>query len=150
MSNLGFDLVRMGFVDGERAKELVTALDLPAEQVAELARVADPDGALAILSQFGPKLLEVLSDETARKQLFALIGSSSALGEFLLRHPNLLKDFGTNIHPGSFDTSHLRALFSAAGSAAAARATIDSIHGGRGRGRLDPHGHQKILSEYGK
>lgn len=114
MSNLGFDLVRMGFVDGERAKELVTALDLPAEQVAELARVADPDGALAILSQFGPKLLDVLSDETARKQLFALIGSSSALGEFLLRHPNLLKDFGTNIHPGSFDTSHMRALFSAA------------------------------------
>ena len=104
----------MGFVDGERAHVLVGALGLPAEHVAELAKVADPDSALALLSQFGPELAGVLDDDIARNQLFALLGSSHALGEFLVQHADLLDDFGQNIHPGSFDAAHMRKLFSAA------------------------------------
>ncbi len=91
-------LARFGFVDAARADATARGLglgaDLLADVLAEIAQVADPDLALDSLA----RLLEAVrdsgdlrdalrADAAFRGRLFAVLGSSAALGDHLAGHP---------------------------------------------------------------
>ncbi|NJC83428.1 bifunctional [glutamine synthetase] adenylyltransferase/[glutamine synthetase]-adenylyl-L-tyrosine phosphorylase [Planosporangium mesophilum] len=103
-------LVRYGFVDGARARELLgpQGLELwdeagrgPAGDGAELlleafAQVADPDLALLQLQRMveaerrngsSDVLAAALSDATLRGRLLAVLGASATLGDYLVANP---------------------------------------------------------------
>jgi [glutamine synthetase] adenylyltransferase / [glutamine synthetase]-adenylyl-L-tyrosine phosphorylase len=94
-------LARTGFLDGARAGDLLEGLGLvePADEavITSLAAVADPDLALASLA----RILEALPEydrreavtmlrerEGLRIRLFAVLGASRALGDWLAGHPS--------------------------------------------------------------
>ncbi len=89
-------LARLGFADPPRA---LTTLEAPVFDTAHrpdlldaLAEVADPDLALQSLARLlqagGPALGRAIgSDQVAWRRLLAVLGSSAALGDFLVRHP---------------------------------------------------------------
>jgi glutamate-ammonia-ligase adenylyltransferase len=90
-------LARLGFADPGRAERLLgadLALDpdgADAEIVEALAAAADPDLALAALVRMPrePDLMAALrEDPELRTRLAAALGSSTALGDHLVRHPD--------------------------------------------------------------
>ncbi len=102
-------LRRAGFTDPERAKVLSEGelASLHVESfVSEFARVADPDQALLALARLTEEirhtgtienetscdadLQRILADTAMRSRLLALLGMSSALGDFLISHTSLL------------------------------------------------------------
>jgi glutamate-ammonia-ligase adenylyltransferase len=98
---LAVRLARTGFVDGARAEERLAGLGFaegPADAgvIASLAAVADPDLALTALVRIVDAmtaaerrdLLAALRErEGLRIRLFAVLGGSQALGEWLARRP---------------------------------------------------------------
>ena len=93
-------LARLGFVDAARAGSLIAAASPEQVEVDEplleaLAAAADPDLALLGLVRLleahddRTRLLQLLrDDEGLRRRLTAVLGSSSALADHLLRHPD--------------------------------------------------------------
>ena len=99
---LALALARKGFRNGEGAVADLTRLgDVPDSLVDQIAGVASPDTALASLSAIGerfgaPKLLKLLaSDAELRQRLLVVLGTSEALGDFLVRHPEHVLDLST-------------------------------------------------------
>jgi glutamate-ammonia-ligase adenylyltransferase len=98
---LAVRLARTGFVDGARAQDLFAGLGLTdgeadADLIASVAAVADPDLALTSLVRIADAMptsdrrdfLTALRDrEGLRIRLFAVLGASHALGDFLVRRP---------------------------------------------------------------
>lgn len=103
MSKLSFELARLGFLDGERAEELLAALSLTEEQVARLADVADPDQALDSLMGLVDHGAQKFNDVELFSNLVSVLGSSRALGEFLNRHPEFLNDLSSEQLNRPFD-----------------------------------------------
>src|SRR5690625_1584024 len=97
-------LTRMGFVDaGSAARELesgpLVALSDIQQLAAEIGRAADPDSALRALNRVvetgqADDVLEQLDGAggKARERLIAVLGSSNALGDYLVRHPQHWRD----------------------------------------------------------
>ncbi|MFN8169645.1 MAG: bifunctional [glutamine synthetase] adenylyltransferase/[glutamine synthetase]-adenylyl-L-tyrosine phosphorylase [Candidatus Nanopelagicales bacterium] len=93
-------LARLGFVDPARAVRLLSdpgLVGLDGEAVDALALAPDPDLALATLSRIadtasgagGPSLVAALDDDEAlRARLYAVLGTSVAFGDHLVRHPD--------------------------------------------------------------
>ncbi|MEO5653477.1 MAG: bifunctional [glutamine synthetase] adenylyltransferase/[glutamine synthetase]-adenylyl-L-tyrosine phosphorylase [Marmoricola sp.] len=89
-------LVRLGFLDSDRAARDAAELGAPAAALLPLiARSADPDLALSslvALAQAAPDgtamLREVADDEGTSMRLLSVLGASQALGEHLRRHPD--------------------------------------------------------------
>ncbi len=89
-------LVRLGFLDAERARALLEDLgEAAAPIVPLLGRCADPDQALTSLvgladaTEDRQQLLEeVADDEGTSMRLLSVLGASQALGEHLARHPD--------------------------------------------------------------
>ncbi|WP_148575213.1 bifunctional [glutamine synthetase] adenylyltransferase/[glutamine synthetase]-adenylyl-L-tyrosine phosphorylase [Nocardioides caldifontis] len=94
-------LFRQGFVDVERAEQLLERLDGDAGRLlALLARTTDPDAAAGRLVELAERIeqrdgadarqrfLEALADdEGTAMRLLTVLGASVALGQHLLRHP---------------------------------------------------------------
>lgn len=85
-------LARAGFIDTAAAQVRLAALDLDEEPRTELledlSRAADPDQALAVLSDLPESGQHaVLADPRIRRSLCIVAGASDALGGFLVRHP---------------------------------------------------------------
>lgn len=96
-------LARLGFTDGARADQTASRIGISDDALAQLGHVADPDTALDSLAH----LLDATStatalddrhdalalhsaldsDEAFRARLFAVLGSSAALGDHLATHP---------------------------------------------------------------
>ncbi|MEJ7633310.1 bifunctional [glutamine synthetase] adenylyltransferase/[glutamine synthetase]-adenylyl-L-tyrosine phosphorylase [Aeromicrobium sp.] len=95
-------LVRKGFRNGEGAvADLARLGDVSDALVDQIASVASPDTALASLTaiadRFGArKLLDLLRDDAElRQRLLVVLGTSEALGDFLVRHPEHLVDLSS-------------------------------------------------------
>ncbi|WP_309080002.1 bifunctional [glutamine synthetase] adenylyltransferase/[glutamine synthetase]-adenylyl-L-tyrosine phosphorylase [Zhihengliuella sp.] len=91
----------MGFDDVERARRFLAAPELsacdPADLLAGFAQAPDPDLALLSLvrlAERAPAVAPMVADPAIRVRLFRLLGSSEALAEFLLRHPEQLELLG--------------------------------------------------------
>ncbi|MGV8857269.1 bifunctional [glutamine synthetase] adenylyltransferase/[glutamine synthetase]-adenylyl-L-tyrosine phosphorylase [Rhodoglobus sp.] len=87
------ELAKLGFLELSEARERLLALDRP--EVPQLfARAADPDQALRLLlslSETAPEKLEpILEDAAAAVRLVQILGASSGLGDFFVRHPQEL------------------------------------------------------------
>jgi [glutamine synthetase] adenylyltransferase / [glutamine synthetase]-adenylyl-L-tyrosine phosphorylase len=94
-------LARTGFADGARAQRLLGELGLgdhPADDtvIASIAAVADPDLALTTLGRMGEKLTDperreflaaLRTRDGLRIRMFAVLGASNALGDWLARRP---------------------------------------------------------------
>ncbi len=91
-------LARAGFRDGERAARLIDDLPgIPAGLVERLALAADPDLALEALFSLAEHIGEeavwtAVSDPVTLERLVLVIGTSQALGEFIVLHPEALDD----------------------------------------------------------
>jgi glutamate-ammonia-ligase adenylyltransferase len=91
-------LARAGFRDGERAARLIDDLPgIPARLVERLALAADPDLALEALFSLAEHIGEeavwtAVSDPVTLERLVLVIGTSQALGEFIVLHPEALDD----------------------------------------------------------
>ena len=89
-------LVRLGFLDPDRARTLLATIgEVAAPIVPLLGRSADPDQALASLIALADAvedrerlLQEVADDEGTSMRLLSVLGASQALGEHLRRHPD--------------------------------------------------------------
>lgn len=99
---LALALARKGFRNGEGAVADLTRLgDVPDSLVDQIAGVASPDTALASLSSIGERfgaarLLDLLAvDDELRQRLLVVLGTSEALGDFLVRHPEHLLDLSS-------------------------------------------------------
>lgn len=90
------ELVRLGFSDPARASAALTQMpvDVAAELTASFASAADPDQALRLLLRLreraGDRVDQLLRDPDAAASLVRVLGASSALGDFLERHPDAL------------------------------------------------------------
>src|SRR5690606_27726080 len=90
-------LINAGFIDIERAKNFLQAEELykidPNLVVSKMAHAQDQDQAwlLALrLADRHPKVIDIFMDPDSCQGLVRLLGSSSALGEFLIRCPEAL------------------------------------------------------------
>ena len=96
-------LARSGFRDGERAARVIDDLSgIPGELVERLALAADPDLALehvaALAAQVGEeRVWEAVADPTTLERLVLVMGTSQALGEFIVRHPEAVDDLSLQI-----------------------------------------------------
>jgi glutamate-ammonia-ligase adenylyltransferase len=89
-------LVRLGFLDPDRARTLLQGLgDVAAPIVPLIGRSADPDQALAALIALADAvddrerlLQEVADDEGTSMRLLSVLGASQALADHLRRHPD--------------------------------------------------------------
>ncbi|MGM7667509.1 bifunctional [glutamine synthetase] adenylyltransferase/[glutamine synthetase]-adenylyl-L-tyrosine phosphorylase [Microbacterium sp. A93] len=88
-------LVSAGFADWSRARELLASPELDALDrdglVEALAHAPDPDQALILLIRLlerAPAVARVLGDAHGSLALARLLGTSEALGEFLIRRPD--------------------------------------------------------------
>ncbi|MRK02276.1 bifunctional [glutamine synthetase] adenylyltransferase/[glutamine synthetase]-adenylyl-L-tyrosine phosphorylase [Aeromicrobium sp. S22] len=95
-------LARKGFRDGQAAVASLESLgDVPEALVDQIASVASPDAALSSLSSIASRmapgeLLEMLaSDDELRLRLLVVLGTSEALGDFLTRHPEHVRDLAS-------------------------------------------------------
>jgi glutamate-ammonia-ligase adenylyltransferase len=100
---LAVALARKGFRDGEGALTLLTSLgEVPGELVDQIASVASPDTALSslvgIAERMGAADLFALleSDAELRQRLLVVLGTSEALGDFLVRHPEHVRDLAAD------------------------------------------------------
>src|SRR5687767_1928483 len=91
-------LARAGFRDGERAARLIDDLPgIPAGLVERLTLAADPDLALEALFSLAEYIGEeavwtAVADPATLERLVLVIGTSQALGEFIVLHPEALDD----------------------------------------------------------
>ncbi|KAA1378582.1 bifunctional [glutamine synthetase] adenylyltransferase/[glutamine synthetase]-adenylyl-L-tyrosine phosphorylase [Aeromicrobium fastidiosum] len=99
---LAVALARKGFRDGDGALNLLTSLgEVPGELVDQIAAVASPDTALSslvgIAERLGPSelLATLAADAELRQRLLVVLGTSEALGDFLVRHPEHVVDLAT-------------------------------------------------------
>ncbi|EAR25341.1 glutamine synthetase adenylyltransferase [marine actinobacterium PHSC20C1] len=87
------ELAKLGFLELGEARERLTALDRP-EVPRLIARAANPDQALHLLltlSETAPDQLEpLLESEDAAVRLLQVLGASSGLGDYFVRHPQEL------------------------------------------------------------
>ncbi|MDI2097991.1 bifunctional [glutamine synthetase] adenylyltransferase/[glutamine synthetase]-adenylyl-L-tyrosine phosphorylase [Ruicaihuangia caeni] len=83
------ELARLGFTELSAARDRLH--ELPHESVPLFAGAADPDQALRELEQLRDKDPEtfdrLLADEQAAARLIRVLGASSGLAQFLMRHP---------------------------------------------------------------
>jgi glutamate-ammonia-ligase adenylyltransferase len=100
---LAVALARRGFRDGEGALTLLTSLgEVPGELVDQIASVASPDTAMSslvgIAERTGAAELFALlaSDAELRQRLLVVLGTSEALGDFLVRHPEHVRDLAAD------------------------------------------------------
>lgn len=94
------ELARLGFADLQGAADLLTELagelGLPADLLRSRfeARVADPDAALhglvRLAQRSGGRTGAMLADPVAGRLLLLVLGASSGLTDFLVRHPDEL------------------------------------------------------------
>jgi glutamate-ammonia-ligase adenylyltransferase len=96
-------LARKGFRDGDAALSALTSLgDVPDELVDQIASVASPDTALSSLAGIAERmgvaeLMALLaSDAELRQRLLVVLGTSEALGDFLVRHPEHVRDLAAD------------------------------------------------------
>ena len=100
-------LARAGFRDGERAARLIDELPgIPAGLVERLALAADPDLALDGLSSLAEHVGEeavwtAVADPATLERLVLVIGTSQALGEFIVLHPESLDDLRSTAPVGA-------------------------------------------------
>ncbi|WNM25614.1 bifunctional [glutamine synthetase] adenylyltransferase/[glutamine synthetase]-adenylyl-L-tyrosine phosphorylase [Demequina capsici] len=139
-------LRRAGVVDSTRAEQLI-------EQIADVAGIrfidpavslsfyADPDvGLLQLLrlceSARDAGVLEPLRaiiDTPAGRRLGVVLGGSVALGDFLVRHPELVRDFSSWPEDEPLDEVDVRArLLEAVGADPAAMAPVATLAGDEG------------------
>jgi glutamate-ammonia-ligase adenylyltransferase len=93
--NRGSELIRLGFVDRERAEQDLARLgEGSADLLAHLGRTADPDAALDALCRIAEAapdrtdLMRVLrEDEGTAMRLLCVLGASAALADHLRAHP---------------------------------------------------------------
>ncbi|MFL6089978.1 MAG: bifunctional [glutamine synthetase] adenylyltransferase/[glutamine synthetase]-adenylyl-L-tyrosine phosphorylase [Aeromicrobium sp.] len=91
-------LARSGFRDGDRAAVLLAELPgIPDELLERLGRAADPDFALENLAALAESIGEdrlwaEVADPATLERLVLVLGTSQALGEFLVRHPDAVAD----------------------------------------------------------
>jgi len=90
-------LINAGFSDIERAKKFLQAKELapidPKLIVSKMAHAPDPDQALLLalrLVDRHPEAIDIFMDPESCQGLVRILGSSSALGEFLIRCPQAL------------------------------------------------------------
>lgn len=100
-------LSRWGFADPDGTRRHLRDIGVLTEsQLEQIARVADPDAAVACLSDLAmatgaEALATQLTDDVVRARLFAVLGSSVALGDHLARHPERLADLRAGVMPES-------------------------------------------------
>ncbi|MBD8608103.1 bifunctional [glutamine synthetase] adenylyltransferase/[glutamine synthetase]-adenylyl-L-tyrosine phosphorylase [Aeromicrobium sp. CFBP 8757] len=96
------ELVRKGFRDGEGAVGLLTSMgEVPPDLVDQIATVASPDIALSSLAGIAGRmgaaelfaLLE--GDAELRQRLLVVLGTSEALGDFLTKRPEHVRDLAS-------------------------------------------------------
>jgi glutamate-ammonia-ligase adenylyltransferase len=96
-------LARLGFTDAARADQLAQRIEISDDALAQLGLVADPDLALESLAHLLDAAATATalddrhdalalhgaleSDDAFRARLFAVLGSSAALGDHLATHP---------------------------------------------------------------
>lgn len=125
-------LARMGFRDGEWAESLLDDLPgIPAELLDRVTRAADPDLALGALASLvesvgAERMWNLAGDPVTRERLVLILGTSMALGEFLVRHPEALDDLRSERKVGALmaevaDISALRIAYRCELVAVAAR-----------------------------
>jgi glutamate-ammonia-ligase adenylyltransferase len=91
-------LARRGFRDGARAAAVLARLPgIPDDVVDRVASAASPDVALEALGELADvlgeaQLWQALRDDTLRERMILVLGTSDALGEFLVRHPDAVED----------------------------------------------------------
>ena len=91
-------LARRGFRDGARAASVLAGLPgIPDDVIDRVAAAASPDVALEALSALAgvmgaQALWDALSDEGLRERMILILGTSEALGEFLVRHPDAVDE----------------------------------------------------------
>ena len=93
-------LIRLGFAEIERAQANLAELALDDDALELVAQAADPDQALAYIARIGaknPELIVGSTDQLARAA--KLLGSSAALGDHLLRHPDDWSRFDVEAAP---------------------------------------------------
>lgn len=91
-------LINAGFSDVERAKNFLKSEELaqidPTLIVSKMAHAPDPDQSLLLalrLVDRHPEAIKVFTEPDSCQGLIRLLGSSSALGEFLIRCPEALE-----------------------------------------------------------
>lgn len=88
------ELAKLGFLELSEARERLLALDRTEVPAALFSRAADPDQALRFvveLSEGSPQQLSpVLANDEAAVRLVRVLGASSGLGDFFVRHPQEL------------------------------------------------------------
>ncbi len=100
-------LARSGFRDGERAALLIDELPgIPGGLVERLALAADPDLALENLVSLAEYIGEervwaAVADPLTLERLVLVMGTSQALGEFIVRHPDALDDLCSDVPVGT-------------------------------------------------
>lgn len=103
-------LINAGFSDVERAKNFLQSKELskidPHLIVSKMAHAPDPDQALLLalrLVDRHPEAIDIFTQPASCQGLVRLLGSSSALGEFLIRCPEAL-DIVRQAPPGEFES----------------------------------------------
>ncbi|MEQ1737297.1 MAG: hypothetical protein ABL886_12935, partial [Rhodoglobus sp.] len=85
------ELAKLGFAGLDESSERLSELGIP-ELVPLFASAADPDQALRLivaLRDCAPKdVSALLANADAAARLIRVLGASSGLGDFLLRHPD--------------------------------------------------------------
>ena len=95
------ELAKLGFLELSEARARLVALDRPEVPAQLFSRAADPDQALRLLlelSESAPQqLVPLLQNDDAAVRLVQVLGASSGLGDFLIRHPSELDAMCTPI-----------------------------------------------------
>jgi glutamate-ammonia-ligase adenylyltransferase len=86
------NLIRSGFLDIDKTKELLSSLKFATPKdvlLDEFSQVANPDEALLllvrILEKNNQKFNKTIEDDLIRIRLLKVLGSSTGLGEFLIQ-----------------------------------------------------------------
>lgn len=129
-SGLAARLARLGFSDVGRAADTLARLRLatdggPGDLVEDLGATADPTLALATLERLAdaqaataPLRSALRREPGLRSRLFAVLGASAALGDFLARHPDAWQLLGDDAALDSRPSAYglRRTLLSAIGA----------------------------------
>lgn len=147
----GARLRRAGFLEAARAETflgdpaLVSVVEDPGLLVGALAAVADPDAALLALVRLAEAVAgrpeatalrrTLAADDDARARLLAVLGASVALGDEIVRHPDVLLDVLDDDTPLDVDPGVVRAeLLRAVGADPSAHVPVALV------GALDAEG----------
>lgn len=127
---LDLALERRGFRQVEQSVAHARSLgDDAAALLDDIAKVASPDTALASLAAIADawgldRLTAALADRVLRERLLIVLGTSEALGSFLVRHPELVLELGPDrLSLGARDIDQMRTELAEAHDADALRVT---------------------------